>query len=162
MVFFQETKREVINSDMVRSIWPFDGFDFLEVGAIGSATGLLCVWNPRVFLLQDSCCSKNFIVVAGKIKSDFDGVLVNLYTPNEVVKRRELWDLIVRIKPLFPEPWCIGGDFNEIRCTSERAGCSRRSVCMHDFNEFIDNLEEVEPPMLGRKFTWSNSGENGI
>ncbi|XP_028127519.1 uncharacterized protein LOC114324015 [Camellia sinensis] len=116
-------------------------FDFLEVGAIGSTGGLLCVWNPRVFLLQDSCCSRNFIMVAGKVKSDFDGVLVNLYAPNEVVKRRELWDLIVRIKPLFPKPWCIRGDFNEIRCISERVGCSRRSVGMHDFNEFIDNLE---------------------
>ncbi|CAL5430761.1 unnamed protein product [Camellia sinensis] len=32
---------------------------------------------------------------------------------------------------------------------------------MHDFNEFIDNLEGVELPMLGRKFTWSNSRDNG-
>lgn len=100
-------------------------------------------------------------MVAGKVKSGFEGVLVNLYAPNDVVKRRELWDLIVRIKPLFPKPWCIGGDFNEIRCLSERVGCSRRSVGMHDFNEFIDNLEGVELPMLGRKFTWSNSRENG-
>lgn len=29
-------------------------------------------------------------MVTGKVKSGFDGVLVNLYAPNEVVKRREL------------------------------------------------------------------------
>ncbi|GMP24040.1 hypothetical protein CsSME_00001438 [Camellia sinensis var. sinensis] len=31
MVFFQETKRDVISSDMVRSVWPFDRFEFLDV-----------------------------------------------------------------------------------------------------------------------------------
>lgn len=51
VVFFQETKRGVINSDMVRSIWPFDRFEFLEVGANGSAGCLLCVWNLGVFVV---------------------------------------------------------------------------------------------------------------
>ncbi|GMP56562.1 hypothetical protein CsSME_00020996 [Camellia sinensis var. sinensis] len=154
MVFFQETKRVVISSDMVRSIWPFDRFEFLEVGANGSVGGLLCAWNPEVFMLQDSCCTKNFIVLAGKIKSEFEGVLVNLYAPNDVVKRKDLWDLFVRIKPLFPNPWCIRGDFNEIRCMSEMIGCSRRSVGMQGFNEFIDKFEGVELPML-RRNKWS-------
>lgn len=65
-------------------------------------------------------------MLAGKIKYEFEGVLVNLYAPNDVVKRRDLWDLFVKIKPLFPKHWCIGGDFNEIRCLSERVGCSRK------------------------------------
>ena len=65
------------------------------------------------------------------------------------------------LKRNFINPWCLGGDFNEIRTYSERVGCSQRCGGMKDFNELIDNLEVCDLPMLGRKFTWCNS-QNGV
>ncbi|GMP88503.1 hypothetical protein CsSME_00040473 [Camellia sinensis var. sinensis] len=145
MVLLQETKRVAFDSNLVRSVWPEDNLEFMEVGASGI----------------DCCCSRNFILLAGKIRLDFDCVVINVYAPNEVTKRRDLWDLIARIKTLFPNPWCMGGDFNEIRHLGEMVGSFRRNVGMNDFNIFIDRMEGVELPLLGRKFTWSDSREEG-
>ncbi|XP_028108356.1 uncharacterized protein LOC114307162 [Camellia sinensis] len=161
MVLLQETKRAAFDSNLVRSIWPEDNLEFMEVGASGSAGGLVCVWNPAMFALVDCCCSRNFILLAGKIMPYFDCVVINVYAPNEVTKRRDLWDLIARIKPLFPNPWCIGGDFNKIRHLGEMVGSSRRNVGMNDFNVFIDRMKGVELPLLRRKFTWSDCREEG-
>ncbi|GMP96923.1 hypothetical protein CsSME_00045353 [Camellia sinensis var. sinensis] len=49
------------------------------------------------------------------------------------------------------------GDFNEIRNTDKRIGCSRRDRGMRAFNSMVEQLELIDLPMLGRKFTWCNS-----
>lgn len=87
----------------------------------------------------------------------FNCVIINVYGPNEVGLRKELWNLLVRLKSKFLGPWCLGGDFNEIEIISERIGCSRRDRGTKDFNDMIEQLELIDMPMLGRKFTWCNS-----
>ncbi|XP_028105282.1 uncharacterized protein LOC114304318 [Camellia sinensis] len=129
----------------------------MEVGAEGSAGGLLCLWNPQNFELKECCCSRNFILLSGLAHHSFNCSLINVYAPNDVQKRSILWKLLSTLKSSFPSPWCIGGDFNEIRFMSERRGCSRRGRGMKDFNELIDKLELVDMPMLGRQFTWCNA-----
>ncbi|XP_028102487.1 uncharacterized protein LOC114301728 [Camellia sinensis] len=89
----------------------------------------------------------------------FECVVVNLYAPNDDIRMKQLWDLIINIKPLFNTPWCIGGDFNGILRISERRGCTRSDRGMNNFNEFIDRMEFLDMPMLGRNFTWCNSFE---
>lgn len=49
------------------------------------------------------------------------------------------------------------GDFNEIRNLSERVGCSSRDRGMRDFNTMTEQMDLMDMPMLGRKFTWCNS-----
>ncbi|GMP74929.1 hypothetical protein CsSME_00032179 [Camellia sinensis var. sinensis] len=41
IVLIQETKTVVVSSDLVRSIWPGDHFEFISVDANGRAGGLL-------------------------------------------------------------------------------------------------------------------------
>lgn len=65
----------------------------------------------------------------------------------------------MKLKEDFPKPWCLCGDFNEIRSISERRGCSRRDRGMADLNEFIERCEVHDLPLLGRKYTWGNSME---
>ncbi|GMQ08300.1 hypothetical protein CsSME_00052089 [Camellia sinensis var. sinensis] len=50
--FFQETKKEGMSDDLVRSIWHVDELEYMVVNADGSAGGLLCVWKPSVFSLS--------------------------------------------------------------------------------------------------------------
>ncbi|XP_028109689.1 uncharacterized protein LOC114308322 [Camellia sinensis] len=134
--------------------------DFMAVDSVGAAGGLLCIWNPDAFQMVDCCCNHNFIILSGTLFNNLDCVVVNIYAPNDSTIRRNVWDILTRLKSLYDKPWCLGGDFNEIRNISERKGCCRRDRGMCDFNDFIDNLEVCDMHMMGRKFTWCNSQED--
>ena len=90
MALLQETKRSNIDESVVRSLWPFDSVEYMEMGAEGSAGGILCIWNPMIFSLQECCCSRNFIILAGIMQSFINCVIGNIYAPNEELNRRRL------------------------------------------------------------------------
>ncbi|XP_028063060.1 uncharacterized protein LOC114266375 [Camellia sinensis] len=143
----------------VKSIWPYEEMDFMEVDSDGSAGGLLCIYRPDIFKLRDCCCGKNFILLSGTSCYSFECVIVNIYAPNETVCMRQLWELLVNVYPHYSNPWCVGGDFNEIRLMCERKGCSRRDRGRKDFNEFIDKIDRflLDPRWL-EKFSLKQWG----
>ncbi|XP_028094700.1 uncharacterized protein LOC114294749 [Camellia sinensis] len=159
MVMLQETKRANISNQCVKSIWPYDQVAYMNVDADGSAGGLLCVWKPEVFSLADCCCNRSFIILSSTLFNSLNCVIVNVYALNDVSARRSLWVSLINLKVVFPKPWCIGGDFNEIKSIDERKVCIRRDKGMVDFCNFISCLELMDFPMLERKFTWCNSLE---
>lgn len=156
--FFRRQRVE-ISEVVVRSLWPGEEMDFAVVDSDGLSGGLLCIWKPSVFALSRCCCNRNFILLSGTIAPSFLCVLISVYAPNEVFRRELVWESITRLKASFNVPWCLGGDFNEIRNIGERKGCSRRERGMKHFNDFIDRMEVVELDMLGRKYTWCNAAE---
>ncbi|XP_028105623.1 uncharacterized protein LOC114304685 [Camellia sinensis] len=158
VLFLQETKRSSMDDHFVKTIWPYEELEFLLVDLEGSAGGLLCIWKPQVFELKGCCSSsKNFIILSGMSSNSFQCTLVNIYAPNKVLRRRQLWDSLVSIHQHFPNPWCVGADFNEIRYMGERKCCSSRERGMKDVNEFVKKLELIDMPLLGRQYTWCNA-----
>ncbi|XP_028126564.1 uncharacterized protein LOC114323215 [Camellia sinensis] len=157
IVLLQETKKAELTEDEVRSVWGRDKMEFMVVDAVGSAGGLLCIWDPDVFQLTECCSNRRFILLSGTIFNQFNCAILNIYAPNDVGSRGHLWDCLLKLKEEFPNPWCLGGDFNEIRQIADRRGCSRRDRGMKEFNEFIDKCEVSDLPLLGRRFTWCNS-----
>ncbi|XP_028052577.1 uncharacterized protein LOC114257061 [Camellia sinensis] len=157
MVLLQETKKEVINAELVNSIWVGEKMEFMSVDSVGVAGGLLCIWNPEVFQLKECCCNHNFILLVGSIFFNFNYVIVNVYGPNDPVGRKCVWDIFVKLKTQFLAPWCMEGDFNEIISISERKCCSKRDKGMREFNDMIEQLEVSDLPMYGKKFKWCNS-----
>lgn len=56
--------------------------------------------------------------------------------------------------------WCVGGDFNVVRCPAERLGMRRMTHHTRLFNAFIQELSLVDIPLGGACFTWTgNQGE---
>ncbi|XP_028065808.1 uncharacterized protein LOC114268782 [Camellia sinensis] len=159
VLLLQETKSRNIDVTFVRSIWPWEKLEFMAADSDGSAGGLLSIWNPEVFSLSECCSNRNFLLLSGTLSGSFECVFLNIYAPNDVVQRAKLWNSILNIRSSFLKPWCMGGDYNEIRVPNERRGCTRSSKGMHDFNNFVDHLEMLDLPMLGRNFTWCNSLE---
>lgn len=157
VLLLQETKQSRIDELFAKSIWPWEMLEFMAVDSEGSAGGLVSLWNPEVFQLLDCCCNRNFLLISGKAFGNFECVFINVYGPNDVLKRAKLWEIIVNLRSKFQKPWCMGGDYNEIRTIEDRRGCIRRDRGMAEFNCFIDQLEMVDVPMLGRRFTWCNS-----
>lgn len=160
MVLFQETKQKSITSDLIRSIWWNDKWEFMEVDALESAGGLLYIWNPNVFNLLQAVGNRNFIILSGMLDCSFHCVIANVYGSNCTSERKLLWERLTNLRTFFSGPWCLGGDLNEVRYSAERHGCSSRDSNMRRLNKFIEDMELVDLPMLGRKFTWSN-GQNG-
>lgn len=69
------------------------------------------------------------------------------------------------MKFLFPYgDWCIGGGFNYIKRSSERRGYRVQSniIEMNEFGKFISEINLIDLPTLGNKFTWFNSEYNSV
>ncbi|XP_028070417.1 uncharacterized protein LOC114272897 [Camellia sinensis] len=62
---------------------------------------------------------------------------MNIYGPNDVAARQRLWKTLLSVKNDYVNPWCIRGDFNEIRTLGEMQG--------------------MDLPLMGKNYTWSNS-----
>jgi hypothetical protein len=55
--------------------------------------------------------------------------------------------------------WCIVGDFNSVREVNERRGVGVNVMGgvtqeITEFGEFLDALEVIDMPLIGRRFTW--------
>ncbi|XP_028062821.1 uncharacterized protein LOC114266128 [Camellia sinensis] len=157
IVFLQETKQASITENVVRALWGKKNMEFMALGSEGTAGGLLCIWDPDFFQLEDCCSNRRFVILSGTLLNTFECTIVNVYAPNEVGSRCKFWDSLLKLKFEFPKPWCLGGDLNEIRNIGERVGCSRRDKAMRDLNSFIESCELHDLPLLGRKFTWCNA-----
>ena len=70
----------------------------------------------------------------------------------------ELLDIFGLSFPL----WCVGGDFNVIRRSSEKLGGSSLTSSMKDFDSFIRECELLDPPLQNSSFTWSNLQESPV
>ncbi|KAL7247789.1 hypothetical protein ACSBR2_002659 [Camellia fascicularis] len=161
VLFLQETKKTGVSEELVKSVWPYDDMKYMSIDVDGLSGGILCVWKSSVFSLAKCCSTRNFIILSGTILPCFNCVFINVYAPNDVARRGVVWNALRNLKTRFVDPWCLVGDFNEIRSMWEMKGCTRRDKGMRDFNEFIEGVQLSDVPMQGRQFTWSNSSVRG-
>jgi endonuclease/exonuclease/phosphatase family metal-dependent hydrolase len=54
----------------------------------------------------------------------------------------------------------VAGDFNVVKFASKHSGTAAFSAAMMEFSDFISDLDLVDIPLLGGRFTWSNNSEN--
>ena len=67
-----------------------------------------------------------------------------------------MWDELVGIQQYWRLPWCYFGDFNIVRFPSEHRGETRLTLAMEKFSEFIEDLNLVDLPLEGGRYTWSS------
>lgn len=159
ILLLQETKQKSVDKTLLNSLWGHCEYEYLEVNSDGAAGGLLIIWSNIVFKLAEACSNRNFLLIKGTLNSSFSCAIVNVYGPCNPSDRKNLWEQLAKLKIHFSEPWCLGGDLNETKIPEERKGCIARDRGMRDLNKFIEDLEFVDLPLLGRSFTWSNSQE---
>ena len=73
-------------------------------------------------------------------------------------ERPHLWERLSRIGVFRKDPWCMLGDFNEIRNNDEKIGGPRRSVISFlPFNDMLEIGEMVELQSSRDSFTWGGN-----
>ncbi|KAL8503341.1 hypothetical protein ACS0TY_022178 [Phlomoides rotata] len=122
----------------------------------GRSGGLLLMWNDKVDIHLRSFspghidCTVSFNGLNWRFTGFYGNPAQHL--------RHLSWELLNRLfnlKSCSDEPWLIGGDFNEIRFTSEKKGGSIRPLHqMKAFQEALDSIGMKEIVAPGPKFTW--------
>jgi exonuclease III len=153
---FQETKKASFENYLIHNLWGHSDVGWVFQESAGMSGGLLIVWNSNTFKFLSSFSGHGFL----GIKVERDGVvlnIVNVYSPCSMAGKKQLWGDLVSLKQSSGETeWCLGGDFNAVLLASERFGSSAvgRQGERILFNRFIEDLEVIDVPVLGKKFSW--------
>jgi hypothetical protein len=157
----QETKLEVISDSLCFNIWGGEDCQWVYIPAVGNSGGLLSIWCKSAASLIFSFSGESFVGVClewGVLKRRC--FIVNVYSKCNMSGKRILWEHLVASKnSLGSGAWCILGDFNAVLNRGERKGQNHldvvsSSIEMVEFGEFVSDMELVDLPLLGRRFTW--------
>ena len=134
--------------------------DWVALDAAQTAGGVLLMWDRRV-LERSECLVGSFSVSVQwrGVGDGFTWACSGVYGPIDNNERCLMWDELAGVQHYWNVPWCCIGDFNIVRFPSERLGYSRLTPAMEIFSEFIGDLNLIDLPLEGGRFTWS-SGSN--
>ncbi|KAG8503708.1 hypothetical protein CXB51_001640 [Gossypium anomalum] len=127
------------------------GFNFGEEGM------RILSWNIRGLgsEVKKASTDGRVLVIEGRwIKEDLEVVLINNYAPNLASEQSVLWGVLMELRFQFASPWIMGGNFNVVRCRSERSRCMGSAKGSKEFDNFIHNCKLIDLPLVGKKFTW--------
>ncbi|XP_045795937.1 uncharacterized protein LOC123890379 [Trifolium pratense] len=159
MCLLQETKRSTFTDSMIHGLWGYKDVVWIAKESIGLSGGMLSIWNKDLFSFRYSFIGVGFLGICVEWKN---GLLyiVNIYSPCSLAGKRKLWKDLLEFKSNNAiGDWVLGGDFNAISKSGERRGNSgRRSLSERsEFSLFMEAMEVIDIPVLGKKFTWFNS-----
>ncbi|WKA03336.1 hypothetical protein VitviT2T_021451 [Vitis vinifera] len=162
VVMIQETKKENCDRRFVGSVWTVRNKDWVALPASGASGGILIIWDSKN-LRREEVVIGSFSV---SVKFSLDGCgplwISAVYGPNSPSLRKDFWVELFDIYGLTYTLWCVGGDFNVIRRSSEKMGGSSLTPSMRDFDSFIRECELLDPPLRNASFTWSNMQESPV
>ncbi|XVF06594.1 hypothetical protein REPUB_Repub06bG0062400 [Reevesia pubescens] len=123
VIFLQESKLMEVERWVFRSVWGSNTSCFEFSSAVGTAGGIITIWNCDFFELKNKVISQRFILLVGELKaSKFAVGFGNIYAPNDDNDRALLWEELFGELNRFEVAWCLGGDFNVVRFPCEKLG----------------------------------------
>ncbi|XP_021986210.1 uncharacterized protein LOC110882519 [Helianthus annuus] len=153
-VIVEEMKRSDMADFDLSKLWGNRDFGSDFVGSIGQSGGLLCMWDSRSFEYSGSVRKRNFIIIKGRLKGFNESLcVVNVYAPQSIRAKQELWYEINVEMALEEGIWLAAGDFNAVWYREERRNSDFKPACARNFNSFIHNLGLIEYNMVGNQFT---------
>jgi hypothetical protein len=141
---------------MIHNLWGHKDVSWEAQEANGLAGGLLIIWNSSSFKLLNKFSGGGFLGLQVE-KENSVMFLVNIYSPCSMAGKKKLWDDLLNLKRHSGRgEWCLGGDFNAVLHSSERKGRSVDSRVGERFffNRFVEEMEVIDVPVLGKKFSW--------
>ncbi|KAK2452148.1 DNA-(apurinic or apyrimidinic site) endonuclease [Trifolium repens] len=165
----QETKLEEISETMCFGLWGSHDCEWVHLPSEGRSGGILSIWSKSNNSLIFSFKGEGFVGVClewGLSKSIC--FVVNVYSKCDIVSKRRLWSNLLNFKRgLGDGRWCVVGDFNAVVSMEERVGInvndgSGMSTEVLEFRKFVEELEVVDLPIIGRRFTWYHASGSAM
>lgn len=130
-----ETKLLQSTRHKVNSEWGNNPVDFLPANAIGNCGGgVLVLWNPEFFSLDNSLLGNRWIIIEGLIKPfDWRCSIVVVYGGYTLEQQTHIYSDISQIKNSLTSPIIILCYFNQILQISERKGKTWENQGMRAF-----------------------------
>ncbi|WJX28141.1 hypothetical protein P8452_16895 [Trifolium repens] len=158
---------ESISDAFVQRLWGSCDCGWAFLPAIGNSGGILSIWNKVKTPLVFTFIGDGFVgVCLDTVDESKRCFIVNVYAKCNIRAKRQLWrDIIMSKRGFGGDLWCVLGDFNSVRSCDERRGVGiigsgGLSPEMVEFNSFLDHLDLVDMPLIGRSFTWFHP--NGV
>ncbi|XP_065623458.1 uncharacterized protein LOC136064919 [Quercus suber] len=118
------------------------------------------MWDRRVLERLEFMVGSFSVSVRWKRVGDgFSWACSGVYGPTDNNARGLMWDELVGVQQCWNVPWCCIGDFNIVRFPSERSGNSCLTPAMDLFSEFIEDLNLIDLPLEGGRYTWSSGSD---
>ncbi|KAF1881640.1 hypothetical protein Lal_00039857 [Lupinus albus] len=157
-LYLQETKLESIDSPLCSKLWVDSEFDWDFLPSLGKSGGLLSIWRKDKFHKAYVKSGKGHIGIIGHCSDSRELChLINVYLPCNNKEKRQVWLALEQWKSgSSGKMWCFTGDFNAATSSDERKGCEShgRAKEMREFKCFINNMNLLDLPLCGRRFTW--------
>ncbi|XP_071727580.1 uncharacterized protein [Rutidosis leptorrhynchoides] len=154
VVSIQASKCNEVSDSWLECVWGGPDFEFVQKPKMGKSEGLLLIWDPGVFNVNQAVVKEFFLAIKGHwIGKDMETIIVNVYGPHNDENKKRMWDSLEQLKRYDNAAWVICGDFNEVWDQTKRQNCvfiKRRASL---FNDFIERMQLIEIPLLGKKFT---------
>nr|GEW14136.1 RNA-directed DNA polymerase, eukaryota [Tanacetum cinerariifolium] len=88
------------------------------------------------------------------LKNGIDLTIIAVYAPHDPIDKFMLWEYLGNVVNQWHGEVVLMGDFNEVRCKSDRFGSHFNVQGANVFNSFIVNAGLEEVPIGGSAFTW--------
>jgi len=159
VVCLQEIKSVEFSDTRCFSLWGNNEVGWIHNEGLRGAGSLLVMWHKQTFQYESHVVGTGFIVILGlHTKSYLRCAVVNVYAACNMSDKESLWEgLTTLMNSNLNWAWCLCGDFNAVRCASERKGARERGSQKKEvsgFNNFIANNYLVELLLVGKKYTW--------
>nr|GEX79480.1 RNA-directed DNA polymerase, eukaryota [Tanacetum cinerariifolium] len=91
--------------------------------SVGNSSGILCVWEPNVFVKENVTVYDSFITIIGVwVPTSTRLLIISIYAPQDLTEKQMLWDYLSHIIDRWDGESVILGEFNEARTEGERYG----------------------------------------
>jgi len=126
--------------------------------------GLFTIWPKESFNCERIIIGREFLAMAGKLsKENISVMIMNVYSPCNLSEKCQLWAEIVQIRIMkVCKTWCMVGNFNIVMTVEDSRGLSQQNSyrCeVRELNQFIENMETLDIPMVKKKFIWYKSNK---
>ena len=151
-----ETKHKNSFKSRIRRIWGNDDYNFCEAFASDTNSGgIVVVWDKHSFTASTKHGGNRWILVEGSIvKENFQCCIGVIYGHNDRIQRLAMFDEFQHRASNINKPLLVMGDFNVVLHSGERTGLSLCGRSMQDFSRWINDLNLIDIPLHGMKFTW--------